>query len=130
MSHNTGLHTIQLGVPTYRDAAYISLWLKTILGQIASPLQEVRFAIYPVLMGDAPDANDMLRAFAWKDIASILQNSQFAKLKRVVFVSARSKDYLNVPGAFVALQPLLRKIMVPEFVPLAKQGVEIAFEGA
>ncbi|EKM51429.1 uncharacterized protein PHACADRAFT_187939 [Phanerochaete carnosa HHB-10118-sp] len=128
MSHNTGLRTIQLGVPTYRDASYISLWLKTILGQVASPLEEVRFAVYPILKGDAPEAKNMLRAFAWKDLTSVLQKSQFAKLKRVVFVSGRSKDYLNVPGAFIALQPLLRKIMVPEFAPLTKQGVEIAFE--
>ncbi|GJF00621.1 hypothetical protein PsYK624_169150 [Phanerochaete sordida] len=128
MSHNTCLETLQLGVPTYRDAAYISLWLTTVLGQVAAPLTEVRFAVYPILKGDAPDAKKMLRAFGWDAVAAALRKAPYTKLKRVVFLSGRSKDYLNVPGAFIALQPLLRKVLEPVFAPLAKQGVEVAFE--
>lgn len=128
MSHNTGLRSIQLGVPTYRDAQYISLWLNTVLGQVAAPLEEVQFAIYPILKGDAPDAKKMLHAFAWDDIVAVLQKARFAKLKRVVFKSGRSKDYLNVPGAFLSLQPLLKMVLTAAFEPLAKTGVQICFE--
>lgn len=85
MSQNTGLRSIQLGVPTYRDPQFITLWLATVLSQVASPvLEQVHFAVYPILRGDAGDAVRMLDAYDWPAVVDVLQKPQFAMLRKVV----------------------------------------------
>ena len=127
MAHNTGLRSVQLGVPTYRDAGFISAWLAAVLAQVASPvLEEVRFAVYPILRADAKRADDIVRAFAWKDIVGVLGRPPFTTLRRVVFVAGRSMDYMQIPGAFVPLQPVLERVLPEAFEPLVEKGVEIA----
>jgi hypothetical protein len=129
MTQNTALRSIQLGVPTYRDAGFISAWLTAVLAQVTSPaIEEVRFAIYPILKGDAKNAATMLQAFAWKDIVAVLQRPQFVTLKRVMFVSGRSMDYMQVPSAFVSLQSVLQEVIPEVFEPLVKNGAETMFQ--
>lgn len=129
MSQNTGLRSIQLGVPTYRDPQFITLWLATVLSQVASPvLEEVRFAVYPILRGDAGDAVRMLDAYDWPAVVDVLQKPQFAMLRKVVFVSGRSTEYVKISEAFVPLQPVLQKAMPSLFERVINNGVELTFK--
>lgn len=129
MSHNTGLRSLQLGVPTYRDPAFISLWLAAVLAQVHSrALAELRFAVYPILRGDAADAARMLDAFDWAAVVRVLRRPQFAALRRVAFVSGRATDYAKIPDAFVALQPVLAKVVPSAFEPLVQSGVQLGFQ--
>ena len=73
LSRCTTLRTLSLSVPTYRDASIITRWLVALLLQVASPfLEEIRFAVHPILRGDAPEAYAMLAAFDWELVTSVL----------------------------------------------------------
>lgn len=117
-------------MPTYRDPQFITLWLATVLAQVASTvLREVRFAVYPILRSDAGDAETMLCAFGWSEVVRVLSSeSQFSGLQKVTFVSGRSTDYLQIPGAFVPLQPLLQKSIPKFFEALRERGVELDYQ--
>lgn len=115
-------------MPTYRDPQFITLWLATVLAQVASSaLREIRFAVYPILKSDAGDAETMLCAFGWSELVRVLSSKpQFSGLK-ITFVSGRSTDYLQIPGAFVPLQPLLQKTIPKFFGALVERGVELDY---
>ncbi|KAI0825834.1 hypothetical protein BC629DRAFT_1450852 [Irpex lacteus] len=127
----TALRTITLGVPTYRDPSFITTWLHSILAQISSThLEEVRFAVYPILRGDAADAESMLSSFGWSELGKVIaEMPQFGRIRRVVFTAGRSTDYLQIPGAFVDLGPLLSKVIptVLDVDELSKKGIEVAY---
>jgi hypothetical protein len=132
LSPNTSLRTITLGVPTYRDPKFITTWLHSIISQVSSPyLAEVRFAIYPILRSDAADAENMLSSFGWSGLIEVIDRKvQFTGVRKVVFTAGRSTDYMQVPGAFIDLTPLLRKV-VPTILNLSalrKSGIEVAFQ--
>ncbi|KAI0705211.1 hypothetical protein BC835DRAFT_1410089 [Cytidiella melzeri] len=132
LSTNTSLRTVTLGVPTYRDPGFITNWLNSILSQLSSPyLEEVRFAVYPILRGDAADAEGMLASFGWQELAKAIEKkSQFSRITKMVFTVGRSTDYMQIPGAFVDLAPLLEKVMptVLNVDELRSKGVQIAYE--
>ena len=130
LTSNASLRSITLGVPTYRDPEFITTWLLNILSQVSSPaLEEIRFAIYPILRGDATEAEGMLAAFGWSELAKMLERPQFSAVRKVSFSSGRSTDYMQIPGAFVHLAPLLQKV-IPRYFDagsLGKRGVDISF---
>lgn len=69
----TTLRTLCLSVPTYRDTSIITRWLVALLLQVTSPsLEEICFAVHPILRGDAPEAFAMLSAFDWGLITGVL----------------------------------------------------------
>ncbi|KAI0343030.1 hypothetical protein BDW22DRAFT_1428477 [Trametopsis cervina] len=131
LSKNRSLRSITLGVPTYRDPEFINTWLRSILTQIASSdLEEIRFAVYPILRGDAADAENMLASFGWSDMAKLLDSPRFASVRKVTFTSGRKTDYTQIPGAFVPLTPLLQKV-IPRFFDvgwLGRSGINLAFQ--
>ena len=130
MSQNTGLRSIRLGVPTYRDPRFITLWLTTVLSQVASPvLEEVCFAIHPILKGDAADAPEMLDAYDWAEIVAVLAKPQFSRLRQVTFVPGRSIDYVKIPEAFLSLRSVLQKVMPRLFRNVIENGVKLVFRG-
>lgn len=127
----TTLRTITLGVPTYRDPSFITTWLHSILAQISSThLEEVRFAVYPILRGDAADAESMLSSFGWSELGKVIaEKPQFGNIRRVLFIAGRSTDYLQIPGAFVDLGPLLGKVIptVLDVDELSRKGIEVTY---
>lgn len=128
MSENTRLRVLQLGVPTYRDPQFITLWLATVLAQVAAPaLEEVRFAIHPILRGDADDAAHMLDTYDWAQVVDVLARPKFVALRKITFVSGRLSDYAKIPDAFVQLQPVLAKVVPRLFQKVLKNGVELDF---
>ena len=128
MSENTCLRVLQLGVPTYRDPQFITVWLATVLAQVAAPaLEEIRFAIHPILRGDAEDAARMLDSFDWAQVVDVLARPKFVALRKISFVSGRLSDYAKIPDAFVHLQPVLAKVVPRLFDKVLKNGVELDF---
>ncbi len=74
------------------------------LSQVTSPvLEEVRFAIYPILKTDVADAESRLGGFGWVEIAELLRGPQFAQVRKIAFCAGRRTDYLQIPSAFAAL---------------------------
>ena len=90
-------------------------------------LEEVRFAVYPILRNDASNAGKILEAFGWKEIVELFSRSQFCGLQRVVFESGRSVDYLKVSQAFVPLQNVLQNVIPAHFKKLESRGVQVLF---
>lgn len=131
LTSNTCLRSITLGVPTYRDSEFITTWLRNILSQATSPvLDEIRFAVYPILRGDVAEAETMLASFGWSEMAKMLERPQFASVRKITFSSGRSTDYMQIPGAFVNLTPLLQKV-IPKYFDvelLGKRGIELSFQ--
>lgn len=91
-------------------------------------LEEIRFAVYPILRGDAADAEAMLETFRWAELARMLEGPRFSMVKKVTFSSGRSTDYMQIPGAFVHLSPLLEKVIPGHFGSLRDKGFELSFK--
>lgn len=72
----------------------------------------------------------MLAAFGWTELAKVLEKPQFSSVKKISFSSGRSTDYMQIPGAFVHLTPLLQKV-IPRFFDagsLGKRGIDLSFQ--
>lgn len=119
-------------------------------------MEEVRFAIYPILRGDAADAEIMLAAFGWDAVTRILlgfeperivnmahassrsrqlsrrrvlrAGTRFVALKKVTFCAGRAADYVQIPSAFVPLAPVMKRIAAQYFDSLKTRGIEMCFE--
>ncbi len=150
LSSCTSLQTLSLSIPTYRDAGFITRWLVTLLVQVASsPLEELRFAIHPILRADVADASAMLTAFDWDLITRVLLGcvpermghtgeigrapskarvGRFMSLRKVTFYAGQAADYVHIPSAFIPLAPYLRKLSSTSFHPLQKRGIQVCFE--
>ena len=126
LSHNTGLCSVTLGVPTYRNARFITLWLSVVIGKLNTPvLKEISFSIFPIAVADAQNAEAMLTAIGWSQLVQLLVHSRFECLRKVNFVDGHSVVYNQGPSTFLKLQPLLRKVVCPAFEPLVAKGVQL-----
>ena len=85
------------------------------------------FAVYPILRSDAACAEGMLAAYNWAEIAREVNMPRFRSLRTVRFVPGKALDYTRVSGAFVDLEPLLRKIILKDFK--VRSRIDVVFGG-